>query len=63
MIINRNHQTAAAVNLTCLYQIGTFGINFDYHVRCLNLESLSTGNVGCKQCTMYTDCFIKFIIE
>lgn len=46
MIINRNHQTAAAVNLiVSLYQIGTFGINFDYHVRCLNLESLSTGNV------------------
>ena len=63
MIIDCNYQTAASIDITRLYQIGSFRINLNYHIRCLNLESLSTGNVGCKQCTMYTDCFIKFIIE
>lgn len=49
MIIDCNYQTAASIDITRLYQIGSFRINLNYHIRCLNLESLSTGDVGCEQ--------------
>ena len=38
MIIDRNYQTAASIDITRLYQVGSFRINLNYHIRCLNLE-------------------------
>ena len=63
MIIDCNYQTAASIDITRLYQIGSFRINLNYHNRYLNLESLSTGDVGCEQGSVYADCLIEFIIE
>ena len=63
MIIDRNYQTAASIDITRLYQVGSFRINLNYHIRCLNLESLSTGDVGCEQGSVYADGLIELIIE
>ena len=63
MIIDRNNQTTAAVDLTGLHQIGSFWINFNHDIRCLDLESLGAGDIGGEQCSVYADRLIEFIIE
>lgn len=41
MIIDCNYQTAASIDITRLYQIGSFRINLNYHIRCLNLKVIA----------------------
>ena len=38
-------------------------INFYYNIRCLNLESFDTGNVGSKESIFLTNSFLKILIE
>ena len=57
MVVNRDDKTTSSIDFTGLYEVGSFRINFYYNIRCLNLESFDTGNVGSKESIFLTDSF------
>ena len=63
MIVDRDYQAAASVDLTGLYEIRAFRVDLDDDIRRLDLEGLGVGNVGGKESFLFADHFFKFLVK